>query len=229
MKKIIAFLLIAVLAVSLLASCDMVAGSGKSDIETVSACYARSYPHKIVVESTQQVASQNLVSVTEIVRGMIGTDFVAKAIVNGEQLRSVEDGSGKKVYGHVETLKSETWFRVGKGTSEDKGETWDAEGVNFFPEKGAMALDLNADLMADVKFENGTLTFKVLKANTEAFFGEGVAVDADVSVALATAGGVVNRVTMDWVEEANLATGVDLMTVRIVADYIYDQQRVSMD
>ena len=226
MKKIISLLLLLTTAALLLVGC---VGGSEKDIEKVNACYERSYPHKIVVSSTQQYGSQILTGKTELVRGTIGSDFVAKKKVELEQLRSIEDGSGVDVFGPIEKIKEELWFRVGVGVSSDKGETWDAEGENFFPDKGAFALNLDADLMEDVVYEDDKMTFKVLKANTKAFFGEDTAITEDAVVTIKMGGGLITQVSVTWVEPENYATGVELTTVSIVAEYIYDQQNITFD
>ena len=90
MKKIIALILLVVLSVSLLAGCEM-GNAAKTETEWVLDCYARSYPHLIKVNSTQQFGGTVLNSETVIVRGSVGGDFVACMTVNGEQMRSIQD------------------------------------------------------------------------------------------------------------------------------------------
>lgn len=226
MKKIISLALLLVTAVLLLAGCKM---ASKKDIDKIKECYNRSYPHKIVVESTQQFGAQSLLSTTEFTRGTIGPDFVAKKKVNLEQLRSVEDGSGYDVYTYVETIKEEQWFRAGVGVSSDKGTTWDAEAENFFPDKGAFALNLDASLMDDINYEDGVMTFTVKKENTKSFFGPETAISEDAKVEIHTGGGVVTSVLVSWVKPENMATGVEMTTVSIRADYFYDQQNITFD
>ena len=225
MKKIIAFSLMIVTVLSLLAGCK----KSTKGVSEVNDCYARSYPHKIVVETTQQFGSKTLASTTEVTRGIVGSDFVAKKKVSQERLRSIEDGSGVDVYGPVETINEEYWYREGKGLSSDKGKTWIEAGENFFPEKGKIAINLNTDLMDDISYANGTLSFTVAKSNTKAFFGEGAAITEPVSVKIYTAGGVVTSVEMSWVEPENTVTGVEMTTVKVKSEYIYDQQNITLN
>lgn len=226
MKKIISLVLLAVTAVLLLVGCSK---SNEKEIDKIRECYDRSYPHKIVVESTQQFGAQSLVSTTELTRGSIGSDFVAKKKSNLEQLRSIEDGSGVDVYTYVETVREELWFRVGVGVSADKGKTWDAEGENFFPDKGAFALNLDGELMEDVEYDDGNMSFTVPKDKTKAFFGEGTAITEDAKVKITTGGGFITEITISWVKPENMATGVEMTTVNIKAVYIYDQQNITFD
>ena len=230
MKKIIALILLVVLSASLLASCTT--DTAKTEIEWVLDCYERSYPYLITVDSTQQFGGEVLNSETTIVRGSVGGDFLACMTVHGEQLRSIQDGSGKTVEQYVEELDSEIWFRNGYGTSTDKT-NWDAEGENFFPAQGAFALDLKADYIQNAKYtgnkDNGTLTFTVAKADTAKFFGEDGKVDADVNVTVVTGGGNVTAVNITWTIPANTATGVELMNVTVKTVYDYTQQRISLD
>ena len=227
MKKIIAISLLLVTVLMLLAGCKQKVDT--SDIDTIKAAYGRSYPHRIEVTSTQQFGSQSLNSSTTLVRGTVGSDYAAKKITNLERLRSIEDGSGIDVYGPVETIKEELWYIASLGISSDKGETWDAEGENFFPEKGTFALNLNPDLMSDIVYEDGTMSFKVLKANSKAFFGADTSITDDASVTIVTAGGTVNEVKISWVKPENIASGVEMTTVTLRAVYIYDQQKVTFD
>lgn len=226
MKKIISLALLLVTTVLLLAGCKL---ASKKDIDKINECYNRSYPHKIVVESTQQFGAQSLLSTTELTRGTIGADFVAKKKSNLEQLRSVEDGSGVDVYTYVETVREELWFRVGVGVSSDKGTTWDAEGENFFPDKGAFALNLDVSLMDDIDYEDGVMTFTVEKENTKSFFGPETSITEDAKVEIHTGGGFVTSVIVSWVKPENMATGVEMTTVSIKADYYYDQQNITFD
>ena len=231
MKKIIALILLVVLSVSLLAGCEM-GNAAKTETEWVLDCYARSYPHLIKVNSTQQFGGNVLNSETVLVRGSVGGDFVACMTVHGEQMRSIQDGSGKEVYGPIEELDSETWFRMNVGTSTDKV-TWDPEGKNFFPAQGSFALPVNASYLKNAKYvgtqNDGTLTFTVAKADTAKFFGEDGKVDADVNVTVITGGGNVTAVEMSWTLPANTATGVETMTVSIKTQYNYTQQKISLD
>ena len=230
MKKIIALLLLAVLSVSLLAGCT--GGSAETEIEWVLDCYERSYPHLIRVESTQQFGATVLTGETVIARGSVGGDFVAYMTVDGEQMRSIQDGSGKVVYGPVEDLESETWFRMNYGTSTDKV-NWDPEGTNFFPKQGSFALPLEADYLKNAKYvgtqNDGTLTFTVGKDDTAKFFGEDGKVDSDVNVEITTGGGNVTAVKITWTIPANTSAGVELMNVTIKTQYDYTQQKISLD
>ena len=226
MKKIISLALLLVTAVLLLAGCK---AASKKDIDKIKECYDRSYPHKIVVESTQQFGAQSLLSTTELTRGSIGSDFVAKKKINHEQLRSIEDGSGIDIYPYIETIRGEEWFRVGMGVSSDKGATWDAEAENFFPDKGAFALNLDSSFMDDIDYNDGVMTFTVTKENTKSFFGADTSITEDAKVEIRTGGGFVTSVIVSWVEPANMATGVEMMTVTVKADYFYDQQNITFD
>lgn len=232
MKKIIALILLAVLSVSLLTGCSIFGGNSKTEIEWVLDCYARSYPHLIRVESTQQFGANTLNSETVIVRGSVAGDFVACMTVDGEQMRSIQDGSGKTVYGPIEELDSETWFRMNVGTSTDKV-NWDPEGTNFFPAQGSFALPIDADYLKNVKYEggpnDGTLSFTVEKGDTAKFFGEDGKVDTDVSVEIVTGGGNVTSVKITWTVPANTAAGVEIMNVTIKTQYDYTQQKISLD
>lgn len=229
MKRIIALILVALLSLSFLVSC----GTSVQNIDAVLECYSRSYPHKITIESSQQFGSQTLLNTTVYIRGAVGSDFAAKKIVSGEAMRSIEDGSGKKVYGPIEEFDEELWYRNSKGLSDNKGKSWDENGTNFFPTQGSFALNLEPALLSNSAYTgdsaNGKLTFVVRSANTERFFGEGGHVDTDVSVSITTAGGMVSEVVISWVIPANLVTGVDTLTVNIKSVYEYDQQRISFD
>lgn len=225
MKRIIALLLVAVMSLAFLAGCQT---TPVEKIDEIKSCYANSYPHKIVVESTQQFGNQTLISTTTLMRGAIGNEFAAKMIVDGEQLRSIEDGSGTVVYGHVEELEGEYWYRTGKGLCSD-GSNWDDEGENFFPDKGEIALNLDPALMTNPVYEGNTLSFTVSKANSAKFFGEDGKIDADATVRVTTGGGFVTNVVVSWSIPANFSTGVDTMNVTIESVYIYDQQRISFD
>lgn len=227
MKKIIALILIAVTALSLLAGCKKTV----EGVDEVNECYARSYPHKIYVKSTQQVGTAvPLVSETTIARGTVGASFVAIKKAELESYRSIEEGSGDQVLGNVKRDVSETWYKEGSGTTVDKGASWDEAGENFFPAKGALAtFELNTELMENVEFKDGRLNFTVANSNAKAFFGDGMAIAENIKVSIATAGGVVTEVVISWTEPKNNATGVDMTAVEIVTTYTYDQQRITLE
>ena len=224
MKKIIAVITLALLSLSILVGCAASVG-----VDYVNECYARSYPYRIEVSSVQQVGGTTLECKTVMVRGLIGSDFVAKKIVDGEEMRSLEEGSGKQVYDYVKVSKEETWFRASEGVSYDKGKTWDVAGENFFPDKGKLSLGLESRYLKDAVYEDGIMDFVISAADTEAVFGASGKVDSDVRGRIETAGGFVTSVEFSWVEAANFKTGVDTMTVTIKADYIYDQQNVTFN
>ncbi len=225
MKRIIAALLTLILAVGVLVGCD---DNKEIDLSPFEACYALSNPDKIVVVSVQAFDTMALENKTTITKGKIGDVDAAVMTVKGEQMRSVEDGSGQIVYGPVEEIDVTKWYRSDMGVSEDLGETWDAEAPSFAPAQGEIAIDLDIANLSDVVVDGNKLTFVVKAENTIKVFGADADIASDVSVEILTDGAVVTNVSMSWVIPYNGETGVERTTVTVNAVYYYDLQQIDM-
>lgn len=221
MKKIVALLLVVILAVSLV-GCT----GSKEAIEKVTKCYSVSYPDKIVVVSTQAFGNEILENTTIITHGKVDGVNAATMTVKGEQMRTVESGSGMIVYGPIEELNITKWYKEGVGVSEDLGTTWDSDAESFVPE--SISIELRESAMSDIVYEDNKLTFTVAADKTADFFGEGAAVGAKVTVEIVTDGAVVTNVTMSWVLPVNTDTGVEQTTVTVKTSYYYDIQLIDM-
>ncbi len=222
MKRIIAFTLVLVLGVCLLAGC---AGSAARDIN---ACYERSHPDKIVVVSTQAFADKVLENTTTLVRGTLKNGSAAATmVVEGEKMRTVEDGSGEIVYGPIEEIDIKKMYVEGQGVYENGA--WDADATSFFPAKGELSLNLQASAMRSVKRDGNAYSFVIPAGKTANIFGEGAEIASDVAVEIVTDGAFVTNVNMSWIVPINLSTGVDQTTVTISTTYYYDlQTNISM-
>lgn len=223
MKRIIAALLTIVLALGVLAGCG-----GVADLSAFDACYASSDPDKIVVVSTQAFDTMALENRTVITKGKIGDVDAATMTVNGEKMRSVEDGSGQNVYGPIEKIDIVKWYRSDMGVSEDKGVTWNADAESFVPAKGEFALNLDPTLLENIVIDGNKLTFIVKPENSVKVFGELANVENDISVEIVTDGAVVTNVRISWVVPYNGTSGVDTTTVTINTSYYYDLQQLDM-
>ena len=82
MKRIIAALLMIVLAVGMLVSCN----ATTNDLDAFNKCYASSNPDKIVVTSTQAFDTMALEYKTVITKGKIGDVDAATMTVKGEKI-----------------------------------------------------------------------------------------------------------------------------------------------
>ncbi len=224
MKKIIAALLTLVLALGVLVGCN----DGAADLSAFDACYASSDPDKIVVVSTQAFDTMALEYKTTITKGKIGDVDAAVMTVQGEKMRTVEDGSAEIVYGPIEEIDITKWYRSDMGVSEDRGETWDSEAESFAPARGDIALKLDPALLEDIVIDGNKLTFTVSEDNSAAVFGDLAEVDSDISVEIITDGAVVTNVRMSWVVPFNGDTGVERTTVTINTTYYYDLQQLDM-
>ena len=222
MKKIVSLLLVLVLAVAVLASCQSV------DVSAFDECYARSYPHVITVETEQVFGNKSLVSEKTLQRGYVGEDFFAKETYVGQEFRSIEDGSGVNVYEPIADINTVRWYRENMGVSEDKGKTWDSAAASFFPAKGGFALNLDTSVMEDVVIDGNTLTFTVAASNTKTVFGEDTTIASDVDITVKTDGAVVTNCIVEYVVPA-ADSGVDEVSVKVSATYIYSQQEISLD
>lgn len=227
MKKIFSFITLLAIVVCALISCA-------PGVDSVISCYERSYPVKIVVESEQMSGSHGLSSVTTITRGEIGEDedFIALMTFDQTELRSVGDGSGPIIEDFEKTTSITKNYREGYGVREKIdgvwGE-WDSEGVNFFPEKGALGLTLDTSAMTDIKFENNKLSFTVKAGEVTKIFGEDSDIKSDVNVVITTDGAVVIGVLIEYVVPEDLEIGAEEMTVKVEATYSYNKIKLNIE
>jgi hypothetical protein len=150
MKKIISLLLIAVLCVGVMASC------GEDEpgvIEQIGAMYDNSEPTKIVAKTVMQFGDKTLNSSYELKVGFVDGKTAATYESSEDVMNDVASGSSEQIVGPIGTKTETLWYLEGKGVSVNKSKSWDKNAESFIPEKGAVALSLDPEVIKDFKYE----------------------------------------------------------------------------
>lgn len=245
MKKILA-LILAACCVLALVSCV----GGATDEETtmrvneIKEMFATGVPTKIVTTTVHTVGSTILTSNATLVTGILNSKTVSVYINDIEELAQVSN-SLDPISRKTETL----WYMQGKGTSKDKGVTWDSEGVDFAPAAGSIKINLDVNKATTVKYDEATetlvMTFDAANANSvvDSYLAEGQKIESDLTVTVGTSGGSVTMIKLEYkipehtidVEGATNEDGsavtvtIQETTVVITAVYEYDIQDVTLE
>lgn len=188
----------------------------------------------MVVESQQIFGNNSLSSTTTIVRGTTGSDFTALMTLEETELRSLEEGSGTVIYDSEKITSISKHYREGYGVREkdvlgdNKWSSWDEDGVNFFPAKGELGLNLDTSAMTDVRFADNVLSFTVKAGEVTKVFGAESDIKSDVDVTITTDGAVVIGVLVEYVVPEDLENGIEEMSVTVKATYSYAKEQLNI-
>ncbi|MBQ7343448.1 MAG: hypothetical protein IJW53_01645 [Clostridia bacterium] len=240
MKKIIVFALVVALCVPALFSCDVIEQvaekfgidlGGSDPVADVANMYNMSTPTKVVATTTQNIGGFKLNCSYELVTGFVDNKPASVYTVTSESIRSVEDGgNNEEVKDMVISTTKKTESVEGYGSRVNGGE-WDPSGSVWTIGRGRMALNLNAEYLTDVVYENNTLSFTVPAANVVQVLGEAYSanVAGDVKVVIVDDGAVITSIDLHYNlkgdEAANLVESE--MTVKVI--YTYDLERITLD
>lgn len=244
MKKIIA-LMLALCCVFAVVSC----GGTQYDDETsakvaeISAMFSTSVPTKTVTTTVHTVGSTILTSTSTLTTGMLNSKTVSVYVNNTEELAQVSN-SLDPINRKTETL----WYMQGKGTSSDKGATWDPEGTDFAPTAGAIKLNLTVaaeSVVYDADSSTLEMVFSAANATTvvKRYLGKDQKIESELKVTVVTSGGSVSSIKLEYEipehtitvegvenEDGSAATvTIQKTTVVITAVYEYDLQDVTLD
>lgn len=223
MKKFLSLLLVLTLGVGCLFACGDDETTG-GELDAVAAMYAVSQPTKIVATTTHQFGSKTLNGSYELVTGLLdGVTPVATYTAKYEQMRDIASGSTQEILEPIEEINLLIEYKEGKGTRETlngKRGSWNKEGESIIPEKGSVAVNLDAAVITQYTYENNTLTFTVPQASTESVLG--MAIDADALVVIKNDGTRITGVEITYTEAADAATNVEQTVVSISVKYTYD-------
>ena len=198
--------------------------------ENLERVYGAIAPTKIVTTTTEELGNYTLTGEATFVTGTVDGMYASVYTYRHQKLRDIDSGAATA---DITTYWVETSGKLeyvaDKGLRIDGGK-WDAEGEDFSPEAGKFALNTSKDTVTDLKEDvlTNTITFTVLAADTEAVFGEGNAIEADVYVTVTHDGGAVTGVVITYTVETDIAKYPD-MIVTIKADYSYDPEKPVID
>ena len=252
MKKILILFTVLVMLFSL-SSCSLIEkvfppkedpdeGSEASDtiIASFVEMYKASKPSKIIGVATQVVGDKNFRSEYTLTKGeVLGKEAIIYEKKYTEMLDATEGATAFAVPGFA-TKNQKIEYLEGKGVRYDNG-LWNKNDTSF--SVGQLSLNFYSKIIGDrYTHEGDTLTFTVLAADTGKLFGEGNAVNADVTVKIITDGSWVKSVSIDYTIAAHkLDTGkVDSDGMPIIIDipdnivdiditYEYDLQYITIE
>lgn len=230
MKKIIALILAVALCAAALSSCNILFAEEDNTLENVAYMYNMSAPTKIVTTTTQDFGSYQLNCRYELVTGYIDNSRASVYTETKEELNTVEDGGNtEEVKDMIKSTTKKTEAVEGVGARTNGGD-WNPEGKIYTIGRGAMALNLDENLLTNVAYENHTLTFVVPAENVAAVLGADYSkgISGAVEVKIVDDGAVVTTVDLSYNcqgDGANLAE--TKMTVKVV--YTYDLERITIE
>lgn len=212
MKKIIAMIL-ALTCIFALFSCG-----GNEAIDATVDCYANSAPTKVVTTTTRNLVDDfdeviyTLGSEYVLVTGKVGDKIATVSKYWDEQLRTVSSGANAVVVGPIEKVEGSDEFLQGMGRRTNGGR-WQADGLNFAPTKGSIAINITEDNVKDIKYTeqkyNNVLTFVVEYDKIGEVFGtneDGEAIilsDSDIEVSITNNGAQITGITLSYTIDAD--------------------------
>lgn len=241
MKKIIVFMLVVALCVPALFSCEVIGqvaekfgidlGGNEDPVENVDKMYNMSTPTKVVATTSQNIGGFKLDCSYELVTGFVDNKPASVYTVTSESIRSVEDGgNNEEVKDMVISTTKKTESVEGYGSRVNGGD-WDPSGSVWTIGRGRMAINLDAQYLTNVLYENHTLSFTVPAANVAQVLGEEYSanVAGDVEVVIVDDGAVITSIDLHYFLKGDEAAHLveSEMTVKVI--YTYDLERITLD
>ena len=237
MKKILALILIVALCIPALFSCKK-----ENPLDDVTKMYNQSAPTKVVATTTHKIGSYQLNGSYEIVTGMVDGAPASVYTTVIEELRTVEEGAAtedilemiKKTTRITESIEGQG-SRV-KSVVDDGTWTigkWNPNGTVWTIGRGTMGLNLDADAIANMVYENNKLTFTIPEGNAATVLDEfgqwtySEDIVGEVSVTIVDDGAVINSIELHYFlkgDGENLENSE--MTVKV--EYIYDINEITI-
>ena len=221
MKKIVALVLA---LVCLLACVSCGSGGADKNVEKLAAMYAKAAPTKTVVHTVQDFGEYQLEGETTLIVGTYNGKaatlytYVRQELADVEQMNSI---AKRSVQGSKEYFE-------GKGVREDaivnENARFDRNGEDFAPAAGAIALNLDAEALTDVVYENGVFTATVPVKALKTVFGEDTTIATQTTIVITEAGNMITGVTLTYTIPS--LTAAPDVTVTVSAVYTYDVQSV---
>ncbi len=211
MKKIICLILVLACSFTLFACKDEEELTGA---QKTAQCYENSLPTKVVTTSVQSIINDSGVAVAtlngkyELVSGTIAGKIATVQTYEQDYMREVADGANANIVGPIDTEKGSLEYHEDYGRRVNGG-SWDANGLNFGPTAGSIAINLDDSLLTNAKYtegENGinTLTFTVANANIASVFGANadnaalLTASSDVEVTITNEGALVTSIIISY-------------------------------
>ena len=229
MKKIIVFMLVMALCVTAITSCGK--SNPKKIINDINEMYANSAPTKVVATTKQTIASVELNCSYSLVNGYVNNDMAASVYTEIKQeLESVENGGATEVIKPlVKETKKVTEAIEGVG-SRNNGGSWDSQGSVDVIKPGAMAINLDEEVLKNVKYENNVLTFTIPKADVAKVLGKSYSSDisSDVKVTIVDDGAQVTSIELRYNLNGNEELNLPESQMVVKVEYTYDLETITI-
>jgi len=234
-------MLVVALCVPALFSCEVIGqvaekfgidlGGNVDPVENVAKMYNMSTPTKVVATTNQNIGGFKLDCSYELVTGFVDNKPASVYTVTSESIRSVEDGgNNEEVKDMVISTTKKTESVEGYGSRVNGGD-WDPSGSVWTIGRGRMAINLDAQYLTNVLYENHTLSFTVPAANVAQVLGEEYSanVAGDVEVVIVDDGAVITSIDLHYFLKGDEAAHLveSEMTVKVI--YTYDLERITLD
>ncbi len=240
MKRIICLLLVLACSFALFACGDEeLTGAQKTALY-----YKNSLPTKVATTSTQTLVDKagttvaTLYGTYELKTGAVAGKMATVQKYEQDYMRTVAEGANAAIVGPIATDSGSLEYLEGYGRRINGG-FWDANGLNFGPTAGSIAINLEDSLLKDVKYTEGdngtnTLTFTVPNANIASVFGAKedddtqsiLTASSDVEVTITNDGALINSITISYSIEATRY--YPERRVVMTTEYEYGVQRIDL-
>lgn len=219
MKRILV-LLITLSLLFTLASC----GKDEDGLEIINKAFSASEPTMSVTTDTQIYGSITLNGKYTLIIGKIDGKSATQYIANYDKIDTIENGSGTVITGPVTNVTETKEYVDGRGLRENGGKWKDED--DFAPSKGDISLNLTSETVTEYTFENNVFTCVISPDNTEAVFGVGNAIAAEVNLVIKTDGVVITEINISYELEAQGEYPAVSVTTNTV--YSYDIQSITL-
>ena len=241
MKKIIA-LILALCCVFAISSCGFIDGLFGNDDEEVDGIavfkqlYSVSEPTKVVTNYTTLIGGVTLKGNSTLATGAINNGKTATVLTYSyEVLQSVQSGATEVVTPIMgDPVTGSREYVEGRGERIDGG-AWDAEGQDFAPKAGSIAINLDETKLTDCTYSASgdikTLSFTVLAENVEAVFGADSEISSDVTVVITANAAVVTGISISYteiIESEDEDVEYPTASVTITTVYTYDIEEITL-
>ena len=244
MKKIIA-LILALCCVFAFSSCDFVNGvidsifGGEEEVDGVAVfkeLYSVSEPTRVETNYTISLGGFNLRGNSILATGAL-SDGSAATVLTYEYpvLQTVQAGAGTEITPITgEPLKGSREYVEGKGERIDGG-AWDEYGMDFAPQAGSIAINVDASLVKNLVYnESGstrTLSFTVPEANTSQVFGNDYEITSDANVVITANSAVVTGLSISYteaIESEDEDIEYPIASITVTVDYSYGIEEITL-
>ena len=219
MKKIVSLMIMITCLLTLFAC-----GEGAVDpIAAVKKMYSVSCPTKIESRTVQTISGRDYESTETVVCGKVDGKDASVYESTYDDLADIMENAALPIV----PRKSRVEYLEGKGTRENNG-AWNAEGKNFAPTNGSIALNITKDNVTDAALsaDGKVFTCTIKAEKTASVFGEGNGINSDVSVTITTNGSVVTMVELTWQVVKTLSTPT--VDVYVKTNYSNDLEVITL-